>query len=82
MRAGPAVSTVATNPTNMIFSVSGTNLTITWPADHQGWYLQMNTNGLSSNTWTDVSGSNTGTNSVIPIDPAKPRVFFRMSLNP
>jgi hypothetical protein len=80
--AGPAVSTIATNPTNMTFSVSGTNLTINWPADHQGWYLQMNTNSLSSNTWTDVASSNTGTNSVIPIDPAKRNVFFRMSLNP
>jgi fibronectin-binding autotransporter adhesin len=80
--AGPAVSTVATNPTNMTFSVSGTNLTISWPADHQGWYLQMNTNSLSSNTWTDVANSNTGTNSVIPIDPTRRNAFFRMSLNP
>ena len=80
--AGPAVSTIATNPTNMTFSVSGTNLNISWPADHQGWYLQMNTNSLNSNSWSDVTGSNTGTNSVIPIDPAKPRVFIRMSLNP
>jgi len=80
--AGPAVSTVATNPTNMTFSVSGGNLTISWPADHQGWYLQMNTNSLSSNSWTDVANSNTGTNSVIPIDQTKRNVFFRMSLNP
>jgi autotransporter-associated beta strand protein len=72
----------ATNPTNLTFSVSGTNLNISWPTDHQGWYLQMNTNSLNSNSWTDVTGSNAGTNSVIPIDPAKPRVFIRMSLNP
>ncbi|HWC61766.1 MAG TPA: autotransporter-associated beta strand repeat-containing protein, partial [Verrucomicrobiae bacterium] len=72
----------ATNPTNLTFSVSGGNLSITWPADHQGWYLQMNTNSLSSNTWTDVAGSNNGTNSVVPIDPNVPRAFFRMSLQP
>jgi autotransporter-associated beta strand protein len=72
----------ATNPTNMTFSVSGGNLTITWPTDHLGWYLQENTNGLSSNTWTSVVGSNTGTNSVIPINSNIPKAFFRMSLQP
>jgi autotransporter-associated beta strand protein len=72
----------ATNPTNMTFSVSGGNLTVTWPADHLGWYLQMNTNSLTSNTWVDVPGSNTGTNSVIPINQSQRAAFFRMSLQP
>lgn len=80
--AGPAVSTVATNSTNMVFSISGTNINISWPADHLGWYLQMNTNSLASNSWVDVVGSNAGTNSVVPIDPAKSKAFFRMSLQP
>jgi len=72
----------ATNPTNMTFSVSGGNLTIAWPADHLGWYLQQNTNSLSTNTWTDVAGSSTSTNAVIPINPNVPKAFFRMSLQP
>jgi autotransporter-associated beta strand protein len=80
--AASVATTTATNPTNMTFSVSGGNLTIAWPADHLGWYLQMNTNGLSSNTWVDVASSNTGTNAVIPINPSQRTVLFRMSLQP
>jgi autotransporter-associated beta strand protein len=74
--------TTATNPTNMTFSVSGGNLTISWPSDHLGWYLQMNTNALNTNSWVDVLNSNTGTSSVVPIVPGQGRAFFRMSLLP
>jgi fibronectin-binding autotransporter adhesin len=76
------ISTVATNPTNMTFSVSSGNMSISWPADHLGWYLQMNTNSLTSNTWVDVAGSSTSTNAVIPINPSVRNAFFRMSLQP
>ena len=76
--------TVATNPTNIIASVSGSNLNLSWPADHTGWRLLMQTNnlaqGISSNTndWGTVSGS-TGTNQVnVNIDPTKPTEFYRM----
>jgi hypothetical protein len=75
-------SNVATNATNMTFSVSGTNLTIKWPSDHLGWYLQMNTNALNSNTWVDVANSSTATNVVIPIIQSQRAAFFRMSLQP
>lgn len=78
-----AVGTVTTVSTNITFSVSGGNLTLSWPADHRGWYLQMQTNGLgSSNAWVDVAGSSGTTNAVIPIDPNIPNAFFRMSLQP
>ena len=75
---------VNTHPTNMVFSVSGTNLNLSWPADHTGWRLQIQTNhlanGVSGNTndWGTVSGS-TGTNQIIaPIDPTKPAEFYRL----
>ena len=70
----------ATNPTNMTFSVSGGNLTITWPTDHLGWTLQSSTNLLSN--WVAVAGSSTVTNVVIPISQSVPRTFYRMSLQP
>jgi autotransporter-associated beta strand protein len=72
---------VNTTPTNIVASVSGGNLNLSWPSDHTGWSLQTQTNvlgvGLSTN-WITVPGSTT-TNAVsIPISPANPAVFFRL----
>ncbi|EEF63046.1 hypothetical protein [Pedosphaera parvula] len=71
----PPVSPIITS------SVSGNQLTLSWPSSNLGWYLQSQTNNLSAgiNTnWVDVAGSQTGTNSVITIDPAMPTMFFRL----
>lgn len=72
-------------PTNMVFSVSGGMLNISWPSDHTGWTLQAQTNslnvGLSSN-WADVPGS-TATNAMsFSIDPANGSVFYRLKFQP
>lgn len=75
------VSGVSNTPTNITSSVTGNQLTIAWPEDHLGWILQAQTNDLSTgigNTWFDVAGSETGTQSVITIDPVNPTVFFRL----
>lgn len=72
----------ATTPTNITFSVSGTNLLFSWPLQYLGWYLQANTNLTSSNTWRDIIGSNNHTNNMLPINPGTPQQFFRMSLKP
>ncbi|MEY4916604.1 MAG: hypothetical protein RL616_517, partial [Verrucomicrobiota bacterium] len=42
------VVTVNTTPTNLVTSVSGNTLTLSWPADHTGWRLQAQTNDLST----------------------------------
>ena len=39
---------VATNPTNITSTVSGNVLSLTWPADHIGWHLQVQTNSLTA----------------------------------
>ncbi len=81
------------NPTNgtlTVYSTVATNLTVaitnnvlqlSWPADHLGWRLQVQTNdpgtGLGTN-WMEVPGSaqvNTVTNMM---NPAKGAVFYRM----
>jgi autotransporter-associated beta strand protein len=78
------VSPVATNPTNLTFSVSGTNLTLSWPGDHTGWRLVMQTNhlaaGLSLNTndWTTVLGSQTTNQINLPVDPSLSGGFYRL----
>jgi hypothetical protein len=72
---------VATNPTNLSFTISSGSLTLSWPADHTGWRLEAQTNapgsGLGTN-WVTVSGS-AGTNQVvIPVATTNGSVFFRL----
>jgi len=70
----------ADNPTNITASVSGKTLTIAWPADHIGWILQAQTNGLSTGQWFDVPGSDATNAVVIPINPANTSVFYRQRM--
>lgn len=75
----------ATNPTNIVASVAGNQLTLTWPASHIGWTLQAQTNSLAtglvsaSNAWHSLGYATTNT-ATLTIDPAQPAVFFRLSL--
>lgn len=75
------VVTVNQTPTNIVTSVSGNTLTLSWPADHIGWRLQVQTNSLATglNTnWSDVAGA-AATNSVdTAIDTVNGTVFYRM----
>jgi autotransporter-associated beta strand protein len=79
----PAVS-VNLNPTNITAAVAGNVLQLSWPADHTGWRLLVQTNhlasGISSNTndWTEVPGSAGMDQTNITINPALPAVFYRL----
>ena len=75
------VGPIATNPTNITFSVSGSALSLSWPADHMGWILQSQTNSLSTGlgtNWTDVAGSTSITSTNITVSPALPTAFYRL----
>jgi hypothetical protein len=78
------VSVVSTTPTNITFAVSGPNLVLSWPADHKGWRLLVQTNNLqagislNTNDWTTVVGSAATNQLFIPIDHAKLTEFYRM----
>lgn len=77
---GPAI---ATNPTNITFSVVSGKLALSWPADHLGWILQSQTNSLTvgiSSNWLDVAGSASITSTNITINPAVPTTFYRLRL--
>ncbi len=69
--------------TNLNFSVVGNALTLSWPADHIGWTLQVQTNtlavGLATN-WFDVPNSTTVGTNVVTINTSAPTVFYRMML--
>jgi fibronectin-binding autotransporter adhesin len=69
----------ATNPINITFSVSGNTLTLSWPADHQGWFVQSNSVSIvSTSAWFDIPGSQSVTSLNLPINPAQSTLFFRM----
>jgi hypothetical protein len=78
------IATVNTNPTNITFSVSGNVLTLTWPADHTGWRLLAQTNGLgvglvpSTNAWVTVPNSASVNTTNITINPVNGTVFYRL----
>ncbi|MGH7954225.1 MAG: LamG domain-containing protein, partial [Limisphaerales bacterium] len=73
--------TLNTNPTNIVFSMTGNQLTLSWPSDHTGWTLQVQTNSLSvgiSTNWFDVKGSTNVDQMIIPINLTNGSVFYRL----
>jgi len=72
---------VNTGRTNVVTSVTGGALTLTWPMDHTGWRLQNQTNllsvGLYTN-WSTVLGSTTTNSMTFQMDGNNGSVFFRL----
>jgi hypothetical protein len=69
---------------NLLWSMSGTTLTLSWSSDHTGWRLLMQTNrlasGISSNTndWGTVANSSQTNQIALPINPSQPAEFYRL----
>jgi hypothetical protein len=78
---GTSAPAVALNPTNITSVLSGNILILSWPADHLGWRLQVQTNslqsGLSTN-WVGLPGSELVTRTNITVNPANAAVYFRL----
>jgi hypothetical protein len=64
-----------------ITTIGNGQLQLTWPADHMGWWLQMQTNapgeGIGTN-WTTVSASDQTNMLILPVDASDGSVFFRL----
>jgi CubicO group peptidase (beta-lactamase class C family) len=60
---------------------SNNTLALSWPADHLGWHLQVQTSapgaGLGTN-WMTLPGSDLVTGTNITINPANGTVFYRL----
>ena len=68
-------------PTNLVAVINGNKLELSWPADHTGWKLQVQTNTLSiglNTNWADVAGSTTVNSVTNVVNPANGTVFYRM----
>ncbi len=73
--------TTASYPTNITFAVSGSTLSLSWPATHLGWILQSQTNSIAvgiSTNWTDVPGTAAVTSTNMAVSPSIPTAFYRL----
>ncbi|HEV2695785.1 MAG TPA: glycosyl hydrolase family 28 protein [Verrucomicrobiae bacterium] len=68
-------------PTNILAQMAGNQLQLSWPQDHLGWRLQIQTNDLSGGlgtNWATVPNSTNVVGTNILIDPANGGVFLRL----
>jgi len=66
--------------TNLLFSVVGNQLSLSWPTNYVGWLLQSNSVNLAnSNYWFTVPGSAVSNRVQIIIAPGNANVFYRMA---
>ena len=76
-----SVRPVSAASPQLVCSASPSQLQLTWPNDHLGWILQMQTNslhsGLSTN-WVTLPDSNLASQYLLPIDPGMESVFYRL----
>ena len=68
-------------PTQINLAIASSQMQLTWPQDHTGWQLQVQTNppgnGLGTN-WTMIFGSGLTNRVILPADSANSSVFFRL----
>ena len=67
--------------TNLNLQASGNQLQLSWPPDHLGWRLQVQTNDLSTGlgaNWVDWPGATNVCQTNIVIDPNNGPVFLRL----
>ena len=85
IRVLSGATAVNTTPTNITTIRAGNTLTLSWPADHTGWRLLVQTNhlpsgiSLNTNDWATVSGSDQTNQVGIIIDATKPAEFYRLA---
>jgi autotransporter-associated beta strand protein len=69
---------VSTVPTAISALLSSNLLALSWPADHIGWRLQVQTNSVTGANWSDIPTSINTNQIIIPFDPANSSVFYRL----
>ena len=75
------VNAVNTAPPVMTNAYNAGTLTLSWPSDHLGWRLQVQTNALTTGittNWLTWPNSTNLTSVSVQVDPTQPTVFFRL----
>ncbi len=78
---GSAIPLPSNQPANLAMQVVGGQLQLSWPQDHLGWRLQIQTNDLSgglSTNWVTVPNSTNVMATDIDISPTNGSVFLRL----
>lgn len=74
--------TVSTTPPQLNVVTSGGQVQLSWPTDHLGWHLEMQTHpvdsGISTN-WVTVAGSKATNQMTFPVDLNSGSSFFRLA---
>lgn len=76
-----AIPLPSLNETNLTFQLNANELQLSWPQDHQGWKLEVQTNDLSTGlgtNWVTVPNSTNIISTNMVINPTNGTVFFRM----
>lgn len=77
-------ASTAAGPLSGVLSPDGLNLQLTWPSDHTGWRLLMQTNQLSAGVslnphdWAVVVGASATNQLSLPIDATRSAEFYRL----
>jgi hypothetical protein len=73
---GPSLS-----PVTMLYTNTGGQLKLSWPQDHIGWFVQIQTNspgkGIGTN-WTTIAASSSTNVFSVPVNPTNGSVFLRL----
>ncbi len=75
------VQTVATNPTGIAFAIVNGALQLSWPADHLGWTLEIQTNSLAvglGTNWVALPETSATNNYSIPVNFEAGVGFYRL----
>jgi len=76
-----AVPLPSLTPTNIILQASGGQLQLSWPPDHLGWRLQIQTNDLSQGlgtNWVTMPNSTNVCQTNVTVNPTNGSVFLRL----
>jgi hypothetical protein len=68
-------------PTNLVMQAGGGQLQLSWPQDHLGWRLQIQTNDLNNGVgtnWTTVANSTNVNSTNVSIGSTNGAVFLRL----
>ena len=68
---------ISTTSPDISTAVTGGVVSLSWPLDHTGWILQVQTNSLGTN-WVDVSSSTMTNQMSFPINTGNGCVFYRL----